>query len=537
MLSQSTRRLLIYGLAALPLAGWFAISPFLIYFPIYSDELQWKLINARMLIDGGKLVYLFPVCSKGFLLDPPISWYPTRLLDAFLYADLSNPQRLRYLAIAIFAAIILYLAWFMRRIKITEAPYLVVIGGILAPLSMGVLPFLLVMNRPEQSVIIPLLIGCTLPLLMKDERRQVAQAWLLALLYTLLAWMILASHIKGIFLLPAFLLAAYFAIRRWLPWTAVVVCTTYGAIETFRLWDARTDCPESPFLTQIFRNLSLSPGDLHQGLLPFIQKVLQNLFSAGTYWQHIMFQHEYQSAWLPNSRSPLGPIEHYVNLSIPILIAVAVVLVVIAVMVETRRVIGQRCYPRPSVLIALFLVAGLVAISGFQITKNFYEASLQVPVIGLAVALALPSLRGLMTGGIMVVCLMSVCATASQYSLISRFSVELPQWKSNASLRESQQAKFRQVLDRCGLDVSQRTSRVLMGDFEYSVLWSTREPLILPYFHGWWATGIDQAKLIRDRKISYVAGACSSIPSNFTASAVTDGTFCCTKLPTPTAGQ
>ena len=60
-----------------------------------------------MMIDSGKLLYFFLPCSRGFLLDVPISWYPARLMDAALYADMTNPQILRYWAILIFWAIIL----------------------------------------------------------------------------------------------------------------------------------------------------------------------------------------------------------------------------------------------------------------------------------------------------------------------------------------------------------------------------------------------------------------------------------------------
>src|SRR4051812_9873285 len=92
LLSASIRRFLAPAIVALPIAGWIAIAPLLAVFPLYSDEIQWKLINSRLLLEGGKLLYLFPVCKTGFLLDSPISWYPSRLLDAALYADMTNPQ-------------------------------------------------------------------------------------------------------------------------------------------------------------------------------------------------------------------------------------------------------------------------------------------------------------------------------------------------------------------------------------------------------------------------------------------------------------
>jgi len=98
IIPEGFRRLLRlrYLMLLLPVIGFVATTPYLLLSPIYADELQWKLINSRLWLDGGKLIYFFPVCAKGFLLDVPISWYPSRVVDSLLFADMTDMQRLRF---------------------------------------------------------------------------------------------------------------------------------------------------------------------------------------------------------------------------------------------------------------------------------------------------------------------------------------------------------------------------------------------------------------------------------------------------------
>jgi len=275
-----------YGLL-LPLIGWLALIPLQLAFPIYSDELEWNLINSRMMIDSGKLLYLFLPCARGFLLDVPISWYPARLMDVALYADMTNPQILRYWAMLIFWAIILYSAWFARRTVCPHVGVLKVIGAVLAPLALAVLPFQLVMNRPEQGLVVAILLGCTTPVLLEGRRINTVQAWGLAAFYVLLSWTVAATHIKGLLFLPALLAAGFIAIRRWLPSIVFAAAATFGVLETLNLWSKRTDCPESSFLVEVFHSLSIRPDDLANGVGQFLRRIGSNYIDVARYLNQV----------------------------------------------------------------------------------------------------------------------------------------------------------------------------------------------------------------------------------------------------------
>jgi hypothetical protein len=520
----------------LPAAGFAVLTPFLLLSPIYGDELHWKLINSRLWLDGGKLIYLFPVCTKGFLLDVPISWYPLRAFDSLLFADMTNPQRLRYWGYGIFLAATLYASWVARRTLKCEAPFLSIFGAVLAPLTLGVLPFLVVFNRPEQPIVISLLVGCTLPFFAANSPMRSLRSWGFAGVYSLLAWTMTAAHLKGVYFLPALLLAAFIVVRQWLPRIAMLAAFGFGAAETYQLWVARTDCPESLFLTHLFHSLSLSPADLSKGLWSFLLHWWSNLQESRLYWDRVSFQLEYQSSWLPSTTTPLTEMETTSNKVMPIVVALGVFIVVTGVIAGLRQEPKRSAWLGQGAAIAALLLVALIGVAGLQIFKNFYEAGLMAPILGLATLFALPSVLGITpkakTFGLVAVAAVVVLSIVSELALASHFSRELPAWFRNVAERESHQAALRTVLAKCGLPTGRDVSRIVMDDFAYTLLWRTREPFLLAYFSGWWGQDLDRNKLIRDRHIAGLVGGCSAFAPEHLPATINypEIGFCCSRI-------
>lgn len=511
------------------------LIPLQLAFPIYSDELEWKSINSRMIIDSGKLVYLFLPCSRGFLLDVPISWYPARLMDAALYADMTNPQILRYWAMLIFWAIVFYSAWFARRSAFPATPFLKILGVVCAPLSIAVLPFQLVMNRPEQGLVVAILLGCTTPVLLSGRQVNTLQAWCLAAFYLLLSWIVVATHIKGLFFLPALVAAGFLAIKKWLPSITLSVAATFGALETLNLWSKRTDCPESPFLVEVFRSLSIRPDDLANGIGQLFSRIGSNYVDATRYWKQVSFQQEYESDWLPSATSPPTTLELLSNAALPAVIFLGFAICAVGVAVEFKRAAKTGVLPRTGASIGLLLIIGIFGVVSFQHAKNFYEAGLLFPMLGLAVLLFLPSIMSQQSNsfrssaGVLIRGLV-LCAAMSQFTLIWRFQGSATSWWNNIASHASEQRSLRNVIERCGIANNSTTSRLVLDDFSYTLLWRTREPVFERYLLGWYGTGIDQTKVIRDRKVSGIVGSCKMIPSNYDENVISTNDYCCVNL-------
>jgi hypothetical protein len=518
----------------LPLLGWIGLLPLLLVFPIYSDELLWKLINSRLLLDSGKLLYLFPGCATGISLDPPISWYPLQLIDAVLYSDMTNPQVLRYWGIASFVAIVLYCAWVVRFNLRPAIGYTATVGAVLAPLSLGVLPFLLVMNRPEQGLLMVMVCGCSIPVILEKRKLTALQIWIAAAVFIFLCWLAVSTHAKGVFLLPALLLAAFLAIRRWLPSLLVLAAAAFGAIETIKLWSMRTDCPESPFLTQVFRNQSLSPNDLDQGLRHFLQLARDNVSNANRYWQIAGFKPEYQSFWLPSAETPQTSVETILNSAIPLCIAVGAAVLVLSALVSTAGAIRTRTLPDNRSLIATSLVICLIGLAAFQSGKNFYEAALALPLFAMVVMFSLTTTRlpaVALFGGPIILAIVAVLAFTSELAIAFRFYPKFSEWRHDLENRQPKQEMVRRLIESCGIEADARTRHLLVDEFTYTLLWRTQEPYFLSLTNGWWATGIDEQRLVQDRNITGAVGACKFVSPKLWTSIKSEGEFCCAKRP------
>jgi hypothetical protein len=159
---------------------------------------------------------------------------------------------------------------------------------------------------------------------------------------------------------------------------------------------------------------------------------------------------EYQSTWLLNATTPLTPVERAINEALPLVVAIAALLVVLALLAEIVHTVRQRVWPRPGAFVAVLILAGTIGIAGFQITKNFYEAGL--PLLVLAVVAALPSLTNLFgRAAVSVVVAGALLAVISQAALISRFTAEVPRWHAIHAARAATQPPLHRVIERCGI--------------------------------------------------------------------------------------
>ena len=516
----------------LPLLGWISLLPLLLVFPIYPDEFFWKLINSRLLLNSGKLLYLFPACAKGISLDPPVSWYPLQLIDAAIYSDMTNPQVLRYWGIAFFIAIVLYCAWFVQFSLRPGIGYAASVGAVLAPLSLGVLPFLLVMNRPEQGLLLVMLCGCSIPAVLEKRKLTPWQIWTTAAVFIFLCWIAAGTHPKGVFLLPALLLAAFLTIRRWLPSLLVLAAAAFGAIETIRLWRVRTDCPESPFLMQVLRGQSLSPDELSNGVGRFLSHAWSNVVHGSVYWQSAAFRQEYQSTWLPTAGSPPTLIEAVLSRAIPLFIAIGAALFILPAVASTARAIKARTLPDSGPLIATSLVVCLIGIAAFQSGKNFYEAALMLPLFAMAVMFSLtaqqlpavPLIRGRT-----ILATIAVLALLSQIAIAFRFYPKFSEWQQALEQRQPKQEAVRRLISSCGVEIDAKTKHLLVDEFTYTLLWRTHEPYFASLTGGWWGTGVDQQRLIQDRDITGAVADCLFVSPKLWTSIKSDGGYCCAK--------
>lgn len=142
-------RALAAAIAILAVAS-FAVAFFL---PVYTDEVVWKALLGRIGYDGGVLALMLePTCGP-YLLPVPGLLLPFRWLDQAMNAPLASPLAVRVLGFVLGAAWLVFATFAARRVAGPRHASLA--GGLmLATGTLGVMPFLLVVDRPDQFLLL-----------------------------------------------------------------------------------------------------------------------------------------------------------------------------------------------------------------------------------------------------------------------------------------------------------------------------------------------------------------------------------------------
>ena len=514
-----------WAACGLLLVGLGIILVMLSKWPLYTDEVQWKALSARVFLDNLKLNYLFPACPAGRVLPMPLTWWPSRVLDAVLYADASSPARVRYFGIATFLTLMAGTAWIAKNAM--PAVHLVaIVVGLLAATSFGVLIPLLVLNRPEQGILtaaIPMLAIFSL-VMGKKWQPTPAASWILCVAFVVCTWLMLGAHIKSFVLLPAVVFAAFVAIRRTAPFTIFALLASLCFAETYLLWQARTDCPEVAHLTQVFSNLSVSPKMALANPLGFANRLLLNLIDASSYVRSGFISTEYQSSWLPSSTDIPLP-STFSNAALAASIIVAVFYSGGRAVASLRREIQQS-----TIMCALLLLAA-IGLTSYQITKNFYELSLLAPLIILAVIFSLSGsrMKSIRIDPRWGSAVLGLFGCICQSALIMHLLPMTAAWDSRASELSVSLPELHALGQSCGIGATHDQRGLVVDDEAYSAYWPTSDPIFSPYFYGWWATGVDYREVVDNLKLDGMIAHCSAMPEEYRASSSlsSSGRFCC----------
>ena len=225
-------------------------------------------------------------------------------------------------------------------------------------------------------------------------------------------------------------------------------------------------------------------------------------------------------------------IETILNTAIPVSIAIGALFVLIAFVSSTVRAIKSRTFPDNGPLIGISLLACLVGISAFQSGKNFYEAAFILPLFAMAVMFALTTTAlptAALFGGRKIIAMLAVLALANQLVIAFRFYPKFSTWQQTLEERQPKQDAVRRLISRCGIAADATSKHLLVDEFTYTLLWRTQEPYFLALVDGWWATGLDQARIVQDRNITGVLGACPLVSTKIWTSIISEGGFCCAK--------
>lgn len=497
------------------------------YFPVYGDEIFWKLMIARLETDHGKLVYLFAQCSEGQWIDAPLTWYPAMLIHSWLYEDASHPWRLRVHGWFFFLVLLALWTCLLKRragLGVTDA-----FLAVSAFLSVGVLPFLLVYARPEQ----PLLLLITLSLLVTlykapANRLSWPIGFLVALSFALVATLLAAIHPKGMFLFPALLVLAWRQLKSWPLLLLLVLILGWTAYDTSQVWQLRTTCPEFPGLMAVLKGLTLQPGVLLSNPLTFIQQGWSNVLDFGVYVRSLQFQDKYFVDWLPAGQSGVMSLQARsianILLWTPLLVAVLVI--------ALNWLFDRRPRGRVDHLLWFSILLSLASIAVLQTQKNFYEVSIVFPLVLLLTIFSFgrPVSQSNRGGVRIIIAVLMLAALLSGILREERFGEFVSDWRQarlqQVEMIDHQNQGLRDFARKeCGIE--DNAQRLVLDKDTYQAFWNHEQPIFLDYASGWWAAESHVRDTFRKRRVQGLVGLCTNIPESDRSRAIEFGSYCC----------
>lgn len=407
-----------------------------IFLPIYSDEVVTKFRIARLFLEEGNAVTLFPQCAT--TTGRAVSWmfYPAGILLSAIYAHL-EPLGLRLSGIFLSLIWFALLAYWCFKQTDEWRRALNRFAGLISIASLGVLPYLWDLSRPEQFLMLAVLLLCLSALFPKKRISARAQGAVAAGLALLLSFFFYA-HPKSMFYMPFSLAVVWFAtanyhkaIRYGLLLFVVALC-----VEVFYYFSALGACQDAPNIQKILATNTLLPRLLFSSPIDFINAGYNNLMNfPDRVLAHLTFNTTYQSGWLPptiGSFEALPYLNFVIYYSLGTFIVGVHILSILVFLVQLIR--KQMSAP---IILALLLVGSNVINAVFYNTQNFYAGIQFVPISIIITALLMHCWRSVKSSNIPTYVVYSTLLLLSMASMVTLLAFVTPGIIRNSSLAQS----------------------------------------------------------------------------------------------------
>ncbi len=532
----------------------FAVAFFL---PVYTDELGWKLIEGRMYLDGLQSVKLLPQCGN-YAVPIPRLLLPFRYLDSLLYERVDDPIFIRVSGFLLGLAQ-LCIAWvivsrILRR-AITRWTSAVLV---LSFATIGIMPFLLVMNRPEQILSTAILI-LALPLIFdaSPPRLGVLLDILQGLIVTLFCGFVISEHPRGLFVLPLMLLFLFrFSSRQIIAW-AGAVCISVIGFAALGNWSALSACSDpSVHRILMLENITIAEAD-HQ-LLAYLRALLSEDVHEplrALYIKQFQFNYYFTSDMIP-------PASGWLAWTVRKITSAAFVGLFMAgasafILAAAGAVRSRRLDMPVAALTALW--AFWAASSIARVFKADYEEAVMMPVLVLSTVGSLWVARYEISNWLGMLRFQRLCrgafvgliglALVNQATLLWNYAPwVLGAWTDPGYARKQKwsivpfgYSRLRPQIvaagAMCGLRSHDRLHHLVVDELTYYVFRSSFQPILATYIDqdGWGNHIVDYHRLLAGIGSQGLIARCQSIPTELRNEAKQFGQFCC--LPSFSRGR
>jgi len=398
-LFPNLRRVVVAELLIALVAGMFL--------PIYSDEIGWRL-QERAWLDGLDKLYS-ENCGPNTLAVPPFFMWPVRWYSAFFNTRFPDPLFVRVSGVGYAIVFIIMVLRLVKQIgrSSDERHSLAIIASAL--MGLGVMPLLLVWSRPEQ----PIFLAATAAVLIAsagwrspgnlfapfngiaytNATASPGTAWRRSLTILALALIAMSYHFKAVLVVPAFAACIIFASRGRRALFArgvAIVLLLLATGSAAKYWINRVECPADPVIAKMHARNNLA-GQLDIGVIgktQLVLKVLQN-YKLSAYIDKAAPSVSPRSMWLPVGMVSDDEMSGWRG-GMTIIWATALLAAIISFVGGVRNMWREKVIP-PEPVIALMLLGAVSIWCVSQYDRNPYESSFVLPLLTLAIILAMAS--------------------------------------------------------------------------------------------------------------------------------------------------
>lgn len=512
--------------------------------PIYTDEVGWRM-QLRAGVDGGFDRMLSDICGPNTTAAPPLFMMPLRHITGWFNLAFADPIYVRLMGVA--CAVV----WaFMLRALIGRLATNRLQGSMLNALAfslvgMGVLPFLMVLSRPEQ----PILLTTTAALLIAAvSQRKIEEhtfgAWLRAGLIVLLGILAASWHMKGILFLPLFLVCLFYSSQgrsTLAPRIMAMVSLTAISAWAASYWISRFTCLGDAAIAKRLSEQNIASALSEPGSLAGKMLLAFNGANPSQYVMLTVAKPIPMSGWLPLGQfPPAGTQLQLVGLLIVWNLAMGIGLLCLLRLVAVRW--RER---RLDFSVAVPVVAmGTVLVWGMsQFHKNEYEATTVLPALLLFILFPLAAIawtpqRTRQLG--------KVVLGFTAFSLVSQLAVALlfvpallqvaqrpgfilgQRFSASAFGYGTIREQIVQTARQCGIGDQGRAIHPLVDDVTYFAMASSWQPYHwLGVLEEWNGEIRDPIAYMKSKGSQGIIVGCRNLKLPWRNQAIRNGDFCC----------
>ena len=529
-----------------------AILSFIIcfFFPIYTDEIVWKAIQGRYWADGNQALAqtLCPSCGS-YSHVVPMMLLPYRILSTFINTHLLSPLLIRLFGMSV-AFTWLFVTWLLFRALLPKYFKSTTIAlCLIAFATLGVMPLLLVISRPEQCLLLCMTLFFV-PLLKENsiQKPTIYRSCFNAIGIFLLASFMLTIHPKALFALPLVFVSMYrFVKPRELYVLCMIAISIFSAI-AYHDWSLRWSCLNDPYIADILRKMNLG--------------AITNLTEFKHYFSYLIKSLIFSNSWYINFAVPKT---NYISNMIPpftnivmlifgqilrFLLTVTFIAAFIVFISSTLKRWRNTTLDLSHVAIGtiwLFYAASVVT----RIEKNDYEATLIVPLLALAVAGTLWVARATLETnmgkqnftryfrffflGLLSLSVLSQIAFITTYLPYAITSWGKPGYIAGQRVSISNfgynqlRPEIVEAAAKCGIHASDKPHHLVVDELTYFVFIDSYQPFFMTSLDelNWYRHQSNPTPLLMSYQSAGMIVGCQWIPSALRAKATRDGKFCC----------